>query len=169
MDNYLRQLIAIEFEDRKEIFTGFLIDYTDDWILIKNNPVDFIIDGYVILKNKNIKSITRDSDNAFTESVIRLKGLKTNSDEIIPLRDLSSILTFITNKYEIFQIAKKSEKAVYLGKLIKLDDEELVIDFLETRGKFGGELSFNPNKIRVIEFDTDYINSLKLLVNEGRK
>ncbi|MCV9933713.1 hypothetical protein OIU80_15625 [Flavobacterium sp. LS1R47] len=169
MDNYLRQLISIEFEDRKEIFTGFLIDYTDDWILIKNNPVDFIIDGYVILKNKNIKSITRDSDNAFTESVIRLKGLKTNSDEIIPLRDLSSILTFITNKYEIFQIAKKSEKAVYLGKLIKLDEEELVIDFLETRGKFGGELSFNPNKIRVIEFDTDYINSLKLLVNEGRK
>lgn len=169
MDNYLRQLIAIEFEDRKEIFTGFLIDYTDDWILIKNNPVDFIIDGYVIIKNKNIKSITRDSDNAFTESVIRLKGLKTNSDEIIPLRDLSSILTFITNKYEIFQIAKKSEKAVYLGKLIKLDDEELVIDFLETRGKFGGELSFNPNKIRVIEFDTDYINSLKLLVNEGEK
>jgi hypothetical protein len=169
MDNYLRQLISIEFEDKKEIFTGFLIDYTDDWILIKNNPVDFIIDGYVILKNKNIKSITRDSDNAFTESVIRLKGLKTNSDEIIPLRDLSSILTFITNKYEIFQIAKKSEKAVYLGKLIKLDDEELVIDFLETRGKFGGELSFNPNKIRVIEFDTDYINSLKLLVNEGKR
>ncbi|KFF16393.1 hypothetical protein [Flavobacterium hydatis] len=169
MDNYLRQLISIEFEDRKEIFTGFLIDYTDDWILIKNNPVDFIIDGYVILKNKNIQSITRDSDNVFTESVIRLKGLKTNSDEIIPLRDLSSILTFITNKYEIFQIAKKSEKSVYLGKLIKLDDEELVIDFLETRGKFGGELSINPNKIRVIEFDTDYINSLKLLVNEGRK
>ncbi|OUL64185.1 hypothetical protein [Flavobacterium sp. AJR] len=169
MDNHLRQLISIEFEDRKEIFTGFLIDYTDDWILLKNNPVDFIIDGYVILKNKNIQSITRDSDNVFTESVIRLKGLKTNSDEIIPLRDLSSILTFITNKYEIFQIAKKSEKAVYLGKLIKLDEEELVIDFLETRGKFGGELSFNPNKIRVIEFDTDYINSLKLLVNEGRK
>ncbi|MDN3675622.1 hypothetical protein QWY99_21555 [Flavobacterium branchiarum] len=169
MDNYLRQLITIEFEDRKEIFSGFLIDYTNDWILIKNNPVDFIIDGYVILKNKNIKSITRDGDNAFTESVIRLKGLKTNSDEIIPLRDLSSILTFITNKYGIFQIAKKSEKAVYLGKLIKLDDEELVIDFLETRGKFGGELSFNPNKIRVIEFDTDYINSLKLLVDERNK
>lgn len=169
MDNYLRQLISIEFEDRKEIFSGFLIDYTNDWILIKNNPVDFIIDGYVILKNKNIRSITRDGDTAFTESVIRLKGLKTNSDEIIPLRDLSSILTFITNKYGIFQIAKKSEKAVYLGKLIKLDDEELVIDFLETRGKFGGELSFNPNKIRVIEFDTDYINSLKLLVDERKK
>ena len=29
-------------------------------------------------------------------------------------------------------------------------------------------MSFKPNKIRVIEFDTDYINSLKLIVNEEK-
>jgi hypothetical protein len=42
---------------KKEIFSGFLIDWTEDWILIKNNPVDFIIDGYTILKTKNVKAI----------------------------------------------------------------------------------------------------------------
>jgi hypothetical protein len=30
-------------------------------------------------------------------------------------------------------------------------------------------MSFKPNKIRVIEFDTDYINSLKLIVDEDNK
>jgi hypothetical protein len=30
-------------------------------------------------------------------------------------------------------------------------------------------MSFKPNKIRVIEFDTDYINSLKLIVDEDKK
>jgi hypothetical protein len=45
MDKYLRQLITIEFDDK---ISGFLIDWTEDWILIKNNPVDFIIDGYTI-------------------------------------------------------------------------------------------------------------------------
>jgi hypothetical protein len=30
-------------------------------------------------------------------------------------------------------------------------------------------MSFKPNKIRVIEFDTDYINSLKLIVDEEDK
>jgi phosphoglucomutase len=29
-------------------------------------------------------------------------------------------------------------------------------------------MSFKPNKIRVIEFDTDYINSLKLIVDEDK-
>ena len=169
MEKYLRQLISIEFDDKKEIFNGFLIDWTEDWILLKNNPVDFIIDGYTILKNKNVKAIIQDKDHEFTERVIKLKGLKTSAEEIIPLQDLSSIINFLAEKYQIFQIAKKSDKAVYLGKLIELNKEELVIDFLGPEGKFEGEMSFKPNKIRVIEFDTDYINSLKLIVDEERK
>ncbi|MBF4518115.1 hypothetical protein IRZ71_17250 [Flavobacterium sp. ANB] len=169
MEQYLRQLIAIEFSDKKEIFTGFLIDYSDDWILLRNNPVDYILDGFVILKNKNVENVHRDHDLAFTEKVIRLKGLKTNAEDIIPIRDLESIVNFITNKYGIFQISKKSAKSAYLGKLLSLNEEELIIDFLDTKGQFGGELSFNPEKIRVIEFDTDYINSLKLVIEKEIK
>ena len=138
-------------------------------ILLKNNPVDFIIDGYTILKNKNVKSIIQDKDHEFTERVIKLKGLKTSAEEIIPLKDLSSIVNFLAEKYEIFQIAKKSDKAVYLGKLIELNEEELLIDFMGTEGEFDGEMSFKLDKIRVIEFDTDYINSLKLIVDQEKK
>ena len=163
MEKYLGQLISIKFEDKKLISRGFLIDYSSDWILLKSNPVDYVIDGYVILRNKNIKSVSRDEDNIFTEKVILLKGLKIDNKNIIPLSDLTSILTFLNDKYEVFQLATKREKAVYLGKLIEISEEELTIDFLETRGDFGGEMSFNPTKIRVIEFDTDYINSLKLV------
>ncbi|WP_348825060.1 hypothetical protein [Flavobacterium aestuarii] len=169
MEKYLRQLISIEFEDKKDIFSGFLIDWTEDWILLKNNPVDFIIDGYTILKNKNVKSIIQDKDHEFTEKVIKLKGLKTSAEEIIPLKDLPSIIFFLADRYEIFQIATKSDKAVYLGKLIELNDEELIIDFMGTEGDFEGEMSFKLHKIRVIEFDTDYINSLKLVVYQGNK
>ena len=100
--------------------------------------------------------------------MIKLKGLKTSAEEIIPLKDLPSIINFLADKYEIFQIAKKSDKAVYLGKLIELNEEELLIDFLGTEGEFDGEMSFKLDKIRVIEFDTDYINSLKLVVEQKK-
>jgi hypothetical protein len=163
MEQYLRQLVSILFSDKKEIFTGFLIDYSDDWILLRNNPIDFILDGFVILKNKNVEAIERDEELEFNEKVIRLKGLKTSSDDIIPIKDLSTILNYIHNQYGLFQIVKKSAKSVYLGKLIEVNEEVVTIDYLDIRGSFGGELSFNPEKIRVIEFDTDYINSLKLV------
>ena len=163
METYLRKLISIAFTDKKEIFSGFLIDFNEDWILLRSNPVDFILDGFIVLRNKNVASVFREADEEFTEKVIKLKGLKTNSDDIIPIQNLASILNYVSSKFDIFQIAKKSDKAAYLGKLIELNGEELVINFLETKGKFGGEMSFNPNKIRVIEFDTDYINSLKLV------
>jgi hypothetical protein len=166
MKNYIGKLISIEFTDKKVIVSGFLIDYNEDWILLRFNPVDYILDGYIILKNKNIQSVIRDENEEFTERVIKLKGLKTSSDEIVPIQSLSSILNYLNHKHGIFQIAKRSDKAVYLGKLIELNEEELVIDFLETKGIFGGEMSFNPKKIRAIEFDTDYINSLKLVAKE---
>jgi hypothetical protein len=63
-------------------------------ILIKNNPVDFIIDGYTILRNKNVKAIIQDKDHEFTERVIKLKGLKTSAAEIIPLTDIAAIIYF---------------------------------------------------------------------------
>ena len=169
MEKYLRQLISIEFEDKKEIFTGFLIDWTDDWILIKNNPFDFIIDGYTILRNKNLKSIIQDKDHEFTEKVIKLKGLKTSAEDIIPIQDLQSILHFLDKKYGIFQLAKRSDKAVYLGRLIECTEDELLIDFLGPEGEFEGEMEFGHEKIRVIEFDTDYINSLKLVLADHNK
>jgi hypothetical protein len=50
-----------------------------------------------------------------------------------------------------------------------MNEEEVVIDFLGDEGEFEGEMSFKPSKIRVIEFDTDYINSLKLIVEEEKK
>jgi hypothetical protein len=166
MDNYLRQLISIKFEDMKDIYTGFLIDYTDEWILLKNNPVDFILDGFVVLRNKNVQAIFREPEYDFIEKVIKLKGLKTNSDDIIPLRDLFTILTFIASKYGVFQIATKSDKAVYLGRINEFTDDELSIDFLDPQGRWDGVKYFKPSKIRVIEFDTDYINSLKLAMEE---
>ena len=167
MDNFLRQLISIEFEDKKDIYTGILIDYSKDWILLRNNPVDFVLDGFVVVRNKKIKSIFREPEYEFIEKVIRLKSIKINAEEIIPLKDLFSILTFLTERYSLFQIATKSDKAVYIGKLKEFDNEELTIDFLSTFGKWDGEMDFKPNKVRIIEFDTDYLNSLKLVLNSN--
>ncbi|MCG2612004.1 hypothetical protein LZZ90_10845 [Flavobacterium sp. SM15] len=163
MKENIGHLITIEFTDRKETISGFIIDYSERWILLKLNPCDFLIDGYSIVKNKNIKSFIRTEREEFAEKIIRLKGLLSNFEHKIPLDNLSTILEYLTTNFGVFQVATKRESACYLGKLVTIDNEELIITFLNTRGKWSDEISFNPKKIRLIEFDTDYINSLKLI------
>ena len=161
MKEYLNKHITLEFSDIKNSFSGFLLDFNEDWILLRNNPVDYVIDGFVILKNKNLEAIISNEDNLFLEKVIRLKKIKLTNEFIIPLLSLENILTFLTEKYGLFQIATKRKSAVYLGRLTEINENELYIEFLNFKGVFDGEIFFKPKKIRVIEFDTDYVNSLK--------
>ena len=163
---FLKQLISLKFTDRKEIISGYVIDYNDDWTLMKHNVVDYIIDGYVIVRHKNIDGFKRDSDEKFVEKVLKLKGLEPTDEEKIPLTELKTILEYLNDNFGVFQLYTKSEKACYIGRLISLDSKELVIESLSIRGKWDGYMTFRPRAIRVIEFDTDYINSLKLVNNQ---
>jgi hypothetical protein len=166
---HINQLISIKFTDRKSDFNGFVMDYNDDWTLMKYNPVDYVMDGYVLLKHKNIEGLRHSSEEKFREKVIKLKGLVPTEKEMIPINDLETILKFLTKKFGVFQFYTKSEKACYVGRLISIDSKQLVIDFLDPKGKWTGEMEFRPDDIRVIEFDTDYINSLKLLAAQRKR
>jgi len=162
--NYIGKFITIGFTDREETISGYLIDCTDDWTLLKYNPVDYVIDGYVVIRHKNIKGFARDIDEKFKEKVINLKGLKPTDKERIPIHDLATILNYLSDNFGVFQFFTKSEKACYLGKIKSLDSKHLIINYLNPKGKWDGVMTFRPGDIRVIEFDTDYINSLKLLL-----
>ena len=165
---HLKQLISLKFTDRKEIITGYVVDYNDDWTLMKYNTVDYIIDGFIIVRHKNIEGFKRDVDEKFTEKVLKLKGLKPTDEEKIPLTDLKTILNYLTDNFGVFQFYTKSEKASYLGRLISLTTKELKIENLNPKGKWNGQMTFRPGDLRTIEFDTDYINSLKLVAESNK-
>ncbi len=165
MTEYLNKLITIEFSDRKDTESGFLIDFSGDWILLKSNPVDFIIDGYTIIKNKNIEAIYHEEDEIFTEKVLRLKKLDPKETEKIPLEDIVEIFNYLDKKFGIFQFYKKSEKAIYPGRLRNINSKEITIDWIDLKGNWTEERSFKLDKIRVIEFENDYLKSLKLVAD----
>jgi len=165
MKEYLNKLITIEFSDRKDLESGFLIDYSGDWILLKSNPVDFVIDGFTIIRNKNIEAIYREDKEEFIEKVILLKEMGPNESEKIPLNDIQTIFKYLNSTFGIFQFYKKSEKATYPGRLNNITTNKIVIDWIDLKGNWSDERSFKLDKIRIIEFDNDYLKSLKLIAN----
>lgn len=160
---YIGKLIFVKFTDRKTPIYGCVVDYNDDWTLMKYNPVDYIIDGYIIFRHKNIEGFRRDIDEKWREKIIKLKGLQPTDKDIIPLTDLATILKYLTDNFGVFQVYTKSETACYLARLKTIDNKELEIYTLNTKAKWDGQMKFRTGDIRVIQFDTDYINSLKLV------
>lgn len=163
---FLGKLISVKFTDRKTPLSGLIIDYNDQWTLMKSNPVDYMIDGYIIFKHKNVEGFCRDEDEKFKEKILRLKGIEIEKKDLFPITDLSTILTGLTKKYSIFRLDKKSEKVCYVGRFKSLDNKQLIIKTLDTKGKWDGQKIFKPDDIRIIEFNTDYLNSLKLLLKD---
>lgn len=167
MKKYIGQLNRLTFKDMKPI-DGIVIDYNDDWTLMKANPFDYVIDGFVIIRNKNIKEFQRGDREKWIEKVIKLKGQGKPGPVKVPLDNLEKILKSLTKKYGVFTLETKEDGISWLGRFKSIDDKLLIIDYFNTRGKWDGQQDFKVNDIRMIEFDTDYINSLKLVSEKTR-
>lgn len=165
---FIGQLLSVHFSDRKEPISGIVLDYTDEWTWMRYNPVDYVVDGYILFRHKNILHYIRDEKERFTEKIIKLKKQDTSTEKI-PLESLETILRYLTDTHGIFQFYTKSEKACYLGRLQSIDSKNLQIEFLDPRAKWTGKMTFRPGDVRVIHFDTDYINSLKLLAASRKR
>ena len=165
MRKFTGRLISLSFKDIEPI-KGILLDYDDDWILLRSNPVDFILDGYCVVANRNLKKLRL--GEKWTESVLKLKGRPTLKSKI-PVNSLESMLRILTKKYGVFALRTKKRGSCWLGKLKSIDDKSLVIDDFTPRARWDGHKKFKVKDIRAVEFDTEYINSLKLVLTNRRR
>ncbi|OJW82091.1 MAG: hypothetical protein BGO69_15960 [Bacteroidetes bacterium 46-16] len=164
---HIGHFLSFKFTDRKEIIEGIVIDHNKDWTLLKYCPVDYVVDGFVIFRNKNIEGYRRANEERFKEKIMKLKGAMPVEDDIVPLYNIETILQYLNEKHKVFYIELTSERAMYPGRLRTIDTQKLVLDFLDTDGKWRGKVTFKPGNVRIIYFDNDYLNSLKLI--SGKK
>ncbi|PCJ63621.1 MAG: hypothetical protein COA58_15910 [Bacteroidetes bacterium] len=168
---HIGQIVSFRFEyvNKIEIYRGYIIDYNDDWTLLKYNTVDYIIDGYIILRNKFILSYRLDEEERFYKKVLKLKGESVLPADKIPIDTIQSILNHLTAKFGTFQFDSKSNLYSYIGKVKSIKKNNLTIDSLSPKGVWAETQDYKLGNIRTIQYDTDYLNSLLLVANQKKK
>jgi len=156
------KFVSFKYRDRKAFISGYLIDFNNDWTLIKYNPVDYVIDGYLILKTDKILKYKRDDDEKFREKVLKAKNLIPTDKDIFPITDLSETLQLISDRFGAFKIEKKDDTVCFIGRLVKITKENLIIQEIDAKAKWVETEKYKLKSIRTIEFDSDYVNSLIL-------
>lgn len=62
-DRLIGKLITLKFDyfDETIEYRGYLIDFNKDWVLLKHNRVDYVVDGYIVLRNKFVTHFKREA------------------------------------------------------------------------------------------------------------
>jgi hypothetical protein len=162
MKDLIGKFVSFKYRERKDVISGFLIDFNDDWTLIKYNPVDYVIDGYLILKTNNILKYIRGDFEEFREKVLRAKNIIPTDKDIFPITNLSETLQLVSDRFGAFKIEKKDDTVCFIGRLVKITKGNVIIREIDAKAKWVETEKYQIKSIRTIEFDSDYVNSLVL-------
>lgn len=155
------KLHSFKIKDRKLEESGLLIDEGEDWYLIRYLLTDYMVDGYMLLNKKYVDKISRDENVIFTEKVL-IANQKTSYKlkTTIPLAT-DTLFEYLYNKQIVFQIDNKDVNACWIGKILTLTDKSIFLTPISPIAEWEtAYYTFRKNNIRLITFDSDYINSL---------
>lgn len=150
--------------------TGLLLFENDKWILVTHIPVDYQVDGFKIYHKKWIESRTSGEKEAHIERVLRLKGISLDVPEI-NLGNTQEILTQLELKYGLFEFQDGDGEELFFGKLNKVNGDAFTINMIGSKGEISinYDFEFSFDEVRSITFETDYFQSIRLLMNDIMK
>ncbi|WP_025742277.1 hypothetical protein [Aquimarina pacifica] len=154
----------------KEKETGLLLDENEDWILVKHIPVDYVIDGYKLYRKNIITKRKSKSKEEKIARVLQLKKTKTDIPDTFTFRGILETLKWCEKKYGLFEFLDLDANIFY-GKLNESHENRFIIDMIGAHGKIeeAYDYEFSTDEIEVITFETDYFESIRLLMNDEIK
>ncbi len=155
----------------KEKETGVLISENEDWILVNHIPADYTLDGFKLYRKRFVKKRISKTSEKQIERVLNLKGKKTPELKEFVFNNVLETLKWSEKKYGLFEFQDKGETELFYGKINRTENDILIIDMVKSNGKveIDYDFEFSLNKIRSITFETDYFESIRLLMADERK
>lgn len=155
------KLITIKYRERQNLISGILIDFNEQYTLLSYNPVDFILDGYILLNTKNVLKYKYGEDEQFKYNIISNTYNMTDMYPIDIKENTSNVISLLYNRYRYLGIELKDESVMMIGEIISNDKSILCLKLINPQGVIDKHTTrINIKKIRIIYFDTHYINSL---------
>lgn len=145
--------------------TGMLLYENGDWILVKHIPVDYQIDGFKIYNKKWVDNRISGEKEIQINRVLELKEISI-SKPVINLGSAFEILSQLESKYGLFEFQDDDGEELFYGKLNEVNGDEFTIHMIGSLGEIikDYDYKFSFEEIRSISFETDYFESIRLLM-----
>ena len=158
-------------KDWEENEVGLILAENDTWILVKHIPVDYLIDGYKLFRKSAIQDRVHGNIETNIERVLMLKKITDHKPEGFEFSDTLTLLKWAETNFQILEFQDESESELIYGKLKRVEGNDFTIDFINADGTVDllFDYEFSLEAIRVISFESDYHQSIRLLYSDNLK
>ena len=149
----------------EERIAGFVIEFSDDWILLHRLDWNtFIVDGYSLVRVSDVENLRIFShrDNWPKQAVrklrLRPKRIKIN------LNTLAEAITDISEKVPLIHVEREVRypKECWIGYPVEIGPKQLVLECLDHLASWDGHYSMMLKDITRIDFEGGYERALAL-------
>jgi hypothetical protein len=159
----INSYIEFKIKNQTDTVKGFLLDYSEEWTLLYNNPVDYVIDGYLLIKNNQITNHLIHPSTDLKSTIFRKKQEMMNKPKKLKIENSTELFQNLFEKEIVLSISNFKKNFYLIGRIKSRTDTKLDFEQINPKAKWRGEKKINIDEISLIEFDTDYINSLLLV------
>ena len=154
-------LYSIKIKGFSDRLRGIFLCENKDWIFVLSLFSDYMVDGCQLLRKKYILSISQSIDDIFTQDVLVANEKHKRQTANVFLTKIPTFEYFYDKKI-VLGIQTNRDDCVNIGYINKISEKSIFMTPLNDRGvwEYAHYYSFRKDYIRIVEFDTDYINSL---------
>jgi hypothetical protein len=138
-------------------------------LLLVQNIIDFQLDGYMIIRIKDISSVRSDESERFSEYIFKEEGMlnQIKVPTLINLENWKSSLQTIQTLRNNIIIECEKENEFYIGKITKINSKSVFIFYFNGIGEWDQkptEIFFKD--ITSVSFAGRYINIISKYIKE---
>lgn len=156
----------VQLSGWEEDVIGLWVAENDDWLLLRAIPVDYVVDGYVIIAKHHIRGRKPKRGRKQVEQVLKLKGVEAEVPVDYVFADTVGLLRWVEQRYGLVEFTDK-EDCAFFGWIGEADIIHFKFDMLNPNGTVTSisqkQKLVSIFEIRLISFNSDYFNSIKLL------
>ena len=160
----------IEFNIRRygsDPIMGVLLGEGVQWVVTKDNTVDYVLDG-IRFSNKKYIINQHVIHNEIKSAIFPLKYTEWEKDmdtvSHLNLDDMQSFFLGLQHR-TLIEVGLHDNSIIYVGNVSNVLKKSFILSTIDVNANDSGPMLVNYDKVRYIKIDSDYLNALALYTN----
>jgi hypothetical protein len=154
-----QMIIKVKINRYPNTISGVYLYENEEFVVMLNNPVDYVIDGIYFINKNYIKNIEIDQD-IISNKILLHKASLYNTDNM-NFSNFKKILQYLLNKQQLIEFYLDKQSYTSIGRIISIDNKVIKVNLVDTQSSFLKKEKISYNKIRVLAINTDYVDALE--------